>query len=100
MTIHLLFYVIEEYGDTDPPEPWGYYEHPSVEVPKIGDVIMLKTLDGRNHHRVKVVSVDGSELRTEPVKPKRCQRCDVVLIEGPTSLDDERYERGVCGGCA
>lgn len=30
---------------------------------------------------------------------KSCQRCGVELIEGPTNMDRDRYEAGVCGAC-
>lgn len=63
IVISRLFWVIEEYGDNDPPEPWGYYQHPGLDSPIVGEVIMLKTLDERDHHKVTVTRIDGSELR-------------------------------------
>lgn len=47
-------------------------------------------IDGENAGRRFTIFVPNIRL---------CQRCGVELHEGPTSLDDERYTRGVCGGC-
>lgn len=30
---------------------------------------------------------------------KNCVQCGEPFVEGPTSLDRERFERGECGGC-
>lgn len=53
-----------------------------ISVPKVGD----ETL---NLHK----------MQTEQNAKPKCKYCGVVLIKGPTTLDNERYEARICGGC-
>lgn len=66
LAIVFVHWVIEEYDDgNDPPEPWGWYEHPSDQKLEIGQQITLSTLDGKPHHDVKINRIEGSTLYVE-----------------------------------
>lgn len=44
-------------------------------------------------------TIDMQQMQLEANQKPRCQYCGVMLIEGPTQLDKERYQARVCGGC-
>jgi hypothetical protein len=57
--------VIEHYTD-EPPEDFGSYTHPEGE-PKIGEVILLRWLDGRPAHEATIIAIAGSTLHVRKV---------------------------------
>jgi hypothetical protein len=46
---------IEEHYDSDPPELFGSMRFPAEAIPKLGDVITLRWLDGTSAHSVTVI---------------------------------------------
>lgn len=57
--------VIEEYAD-EAPDDFGF--HRFAEHPKVGDVVMLKWLDGRDAYQVRVTECSIQELKVRVAK--------------------------------
>ena len=55
--------IIEHYRDADSaPEPFGFQMFPVTSPPRVGDVVMLRWLDGKDAYRVQVERVSGYVL--------------------------------------
>lgn len=64
MPIEVAYSVIEHYPNaSDAPEPFGTYLHPVEHVaPEVGDVILLRWLDGRGAYNVEITEIRGMTL--------------------------------------
>ncbi len=69
--IAISYNVIEHWdrsagGEDFAPEPFGTYHHNAgLPEPRVGDVILLRWLDGRPAYRVKIIQIEGATLHTK-----------------------------------
>jgi hypothetical protein len=59
--IYFEYLVIEHYVD-EPPDEFGHVTFAADQQPKVGDVVMLRWLDGRDAYRVRVDRIDNMRL--------------------------------------
>jgi hypothetical protein len=64
VSIEIAYSVIEHYPNaSDAPEPFGTYLHPAEHgLPKAGDVILLRWLDGRGAYNVEITEIQEMTL--------------------------------------